>query len=253
MKIVINTPSSHIGKVVTDKLLEAKENVVIISRHPEKVTDFVQRGAQLVEGSIDDLEVLNQALKGADVLFWLTPPNFFSPNFIEWATSIAQNAAKAVMDNGVKRVVLISSVGAQNGLGAGPVGALGVVEKVFKDAVPNVTSIRAGFFMENYLNYIGMIAHGGTIYGPSLEAKKVPMVATYDIGMKASEILLDDHWSGFRTVGVHGTEDLNQLEAADIISEGIGTPVKYVEVTVDQAKEGMINSGMPKAAADLLG
>ena len=61
MKIVINTPAGNVGRVVTDQLLQAKEEVVIISRHPEKVADLVARGASLVEGSIDDPLVLDRA------------------------------------------------------------------------------------------------------------------------------------------------------------------------------------------------
>jgi hypothetical protein len=43
------------------------------------------------------------------------------------------------------------------------------------------------------------------------------------------------------------------LSAAQIISEGIGRPVKYVEVTVDQAKQGMLHAGVPEIMANLLG
>jgi hypothetical protein len=36
-------------------------------------------------------------------------------------------------------------------------------------------------------------------------------------------------------------------------SEGIGRPVKYVEVTIDQAKKGMLDAGLPPFMVDLLG
>jgi uncharacterized protein YbjT (DUF2867 family) len=72
MKVVINTPAGNVGLVVTNQLLQAKEEAVIISRHPENVKHFVARGACLVEGSIDDPLVLDRALKGADILYWAT-------------------------------------------------------------------------------------------------------------------------------------------------------------------------------------
>ncbi|MGH9915256.1 MAG: NmrA family transcriptional regulator, partial [Pyrinomonadaceae bacterium] len=74
-----------------------------------------------------------------------------------------------------------------------------------------------------------------------------------DIAEKAVEALRDAHWSGFRIMGVHGPEDLDHSRAAQIISEGIGRPVKYVEVTVDQAKQGMLEAGMPGFIVDLMG
>src|SRR5258708_2352181 len=155
----------------------------------------------------------------------------YGGDFREWAKQIAQAAAGAVKSNGVKRVVVLSSIGAQHGPGSGPIGALLDVENLFKDAAPDVTILRAGFFMENFLNYVPTIASTGQIFAPLPAEVKVPMVATRDIGKKAADILLDTGWSGFRIVGVHGPEDLDQIQAAQIVGEGIGRPVQYVEVT----------------------
>lgn len=253
MRIVINTPAGHVGRIVADQLLQVEEDIVIISRHPAKVADMVGRGARLEEGSIDDPSVLDRALQGADALFWLTPPAYARPDFIDWASRTAQAAANAVKSNGVKRVVLISSAGAQDGRVAGPIGVLLAVETAFKESALNVTSLRAGFFMENFLNNVGTIAGTGTIFGPFLAAKAIPMVATRDVGEKAAEVLRDMRWSGFRIIGVHGPEDLDQSRAAQIIGEGIGRPVKYIEVSVDQTKQSMLDIGMPRFVVDLLG
>jgi uncharacterized protein YbjT (DUF2867 family) len=252
MRIVVNTPSGNIGHVVTDRLLQANEDVVIISRHPEKVAGFVAGGAHLAEGSIDDPQVLDKALTGADAFFWLTPPNY-QPDFLDWSNQIAKTAADAIKSKGVKRAVVLSSIGAQNGLGSGPIGALLAVENLFKEAAPDVTILRAGFFMENFLNYVPTIAGAGKIFAPLPADVKVPMVATRDIGKKAAEILMDTSWNGFRVTGAHGPKDIDQIQAAQFVSEGIGRPVQYVELTVDQAKQAMIDAGMPDFAASLLG
>lgn len=252
MKIVINTPAGKIGRVVTDRLLGAGNNVTIISRHPDKVADFVARGAKLVEGSIDDTSVLDKAFAGASAVFWLTPFVFDQIDYIAWARRTGQAAAEAVKRHKVQRVVLISSVGAQYDSGVGPIGCLPVIESAFKAAAPNVVSLRAGSFMENFLNNVGMIATTGTIYGAYPMTRKIPIVATRDIAEKAVELLRDTRWSGHQNVGVHGPEDLNQSEVAQLISEGIGRPVKYVEVSIDQAKVGMISAGLPPHVAELM-
>ncbi len=245
MKIVINTPVGNVGRVVTDQLLQAKEEVVIISRHPEKVADLVTRGASLVEGSIDDPLVLDRALNDADALYWANPATL-RPDYDDWSAQTAQTAAEAV-----KRVVVISSWGAQHGPGAGPVGVLLAIETAFKAAAPEVTILRSALFMEDFVsvptvwNQIGMIATKGMIFGPFHPAKKIPMVATRDVGAKAVEVLLDTRWSGFRVIGVHGPEDLDLSSAARSMSEGIERPVKYVQVPLDQVKQSMLEAGMP--------
>jgi uncharacterized protein YbjT (DUF2867 family) len=252
MRFVINTPSGNIGKVVVDRLLQQNEEVILISRNPSKVEDFIKRGAQLVEGSIEDPQVIDRALKGAQGLFWLTPFVARS-DYMEWAPHIAQIAANAVKKNGVERVVIISSAGAQHESGVGPIGVLPAIEESFKESAPNVTSLRAGSFMENFLNNVNMIVKTGTIFGPHPANKKIPMVATHDIGEKAAECLKNTHVGGFRVIGVHGPEDLDHMSAVKIIGEGIGRPVQYVEVSVEQAKQGMLQAGMPEVMVNLLG
>jgi uncharacterized protein YbjT (DUF2867 family) len=250
MKVVINTPAGNVGLVVTNQLLQAKEEAVIISRHPENVKHFVARGACLVEGSIDDPLVLDRALKGADILYWANPGTL-RPDYDEWSVRAARTAADAVKHNGVKRVVVISSWGAQHGPGAGPVGVLLAVEAAFKAAAPDVTILRPALFMEDFVtiptawNQIDAIAATGTIFGPFHPAKKIPIVATRDVGEKAAELLRDTRWSGFRIIGVHGPEDLDLSSAAQIIGEGIGRPVRYVEAPLDRIKQGMLDAGMP--------
>lgn len=250
MSIVVNTPNGNIGRPLVEKLLEAGKQVTLISRSPGKVADLVKRGARLVEGSIDDSAVVASALKGAEALFWLTPAAF-RPDFIEWAQENARVAAQAVRANGVGRVVVLSSMGAQNGPGTGPVGALLGVEEAFKAATPNVTILRPGFFMENLLRDLDALAKAGSIFMPVPPEKRVPMVATADIAAKAAEVLLDAGWKGHRYLGVHGPVDISYGEAAAILSEALGRPVRYVQVTLDDVRKALLDAGMPGFAVDL--
>ena len=253
MRVVVNTPSGKIGSVVTDRLLSAGERVTVISRNPEKVASFVGRGADLVEGSIDDPAVLDRAFSGADAVFWLTPPDYLRPDFLDWAKRTAEAAAGAARRNGLRRAVVVSSAGAQHGPGAGPIGVLRAVEEAFAASLDDVTSLRAGFFMENFLHDVPSIAQSGTIYGPIPAGLRFPVVATRDVGARAAEILGEAPRQGFRTLGAHGPQDLTLTEAAEIIAEGIERPVSYIEVTVAQACDGMRASGFPSLVVELLG
>ncbi|NOK16223.1 NmrA family NAD(P)-binding protein [Corallococcus carmarthensis] len=244
MSIVINTPNGNIGRPLVQKLLKAGRQVTIIARGPDKVADLVKLGAKLVQGSIDEQATLDAALPGAEALFWLTP-SVPRPDFVEWATATGRMAAARVKAHGVKRVVLISSVGAQNGPGSGPVSALKPVEEAFQAAAPNVTSLRAGFFMENLLRDVQGLAKAGALFGPNPETKAFPMVATVDIAAKAAETLTDASWTGHRYVGVHGPKDLTYPEVASILTQVLGQPVKYVRVGLEDLRNGMTGAGMP--------
>ena len=154
----------------------------------------------------------------------------------------------------MQRVVLISSVGAQHESGVGPIACLPAGDRGgVQCRCPQFGLSSRRLVPENFLNHVSSIASSGTIFGPHPAAKKIPMVATRDIATKAVALLRDEHWEGHRIVGVHRPEDLDQIQAARIIGEGLNRPVRYVEVSVDQAKPGMAQAGMPGFIVDLLG
>lgn len=77
------------------------------------------------------------------------------------------------------------------------------------------------------------------------------MIATRDIADAAAEVLLDGSWNGQEVLGLHGPKDLSFDEATSALAEGISRPVRYVEVTPDQAREAMQGMGVGKSAVDL--
>lgn len=250
MRITVNTPSGNIGRALTQALLDARAQVTIISRSPDKVADLVGRGARLVKGEIDDERALDEAFAGADAVFWLNPPAV-RPDLIEWSEATGRKAAAAARRHGVSRAVVLSSLGAQAGHGTGPVSPLLAIEKAFEAAVPNTVALRPGFFMENVLRNLGTLASEGAMYAPVPANVPVAHVATRDIAAMAAQELLDGKWTGHHVRGVHGPADISQDQVAAILTKVLGRPVKYVQVTVDQARQGMLGAGFPEFAANL--
>jgi uncharacterized protein YbjT (DUF2867 family) len=93
MSIVINTPNSNIGRALAVRLLDAGEQITVISRDRKKVEELHRRGARVIEGSFEDPALLAQALEGAEALFWLTPPPA-RPDYYEWAIRCAKQALR---------------------------------------------------------------------------------------------------------------------------------------------------------------
>jgi len=249
--IVINTPTSNIGRALAARLLDAGEHITVLSRDKQKVSELLRRGARIIEGSFEEPALLAQALEGAEALFWLTPPPA-RPDYYAWATKCAKQAAAAAKKAGVRRAVILSSMGAHTGPGTGAVGPAREMENDFEAALPAVVSLRPGIFMENFLLSADMIAKAGQMFLPIPGGKKWPLVATADIAAKAACWLLDRGWSGHHRVGVHGPKDLSAEEAAAIISSVLGQPVKCVETTIDQARGAMRGMGMPGFVVEII-
>lgn len=249
MRIVINTPSGHIGRSLAHRLLDAGAPVTVLSRRPEKIPELIARGARVIEGAIDDERSLAAALDGADRLFWLSPPAF-RPDAGAWLTGVALAAAAAARRAGVRRIVVQSSMGAHTGPGTGPVGSLLAIEDAFRAVAPDVIALRAGFFMENLLHDTATLASDGVIFSPHPTDKPLALVATADIAARAAAYLLDSGWSGHRNVGVHGPVDLSYRAVAQVLSGVLERPIRHVQTTLEEARARMVAGGMPSFVAD---
>src|ERR1700756_5567747 len=108
MSIVINTPTSNVGRALTVRLLDAGESVTVLCRDKKKVDELTRRGARVIEGSFEEPTLLAEALEGAVSLFWLTPPPA-RPDYYDWAVRCAKQAADAARKAGVHRAVVLSS------------------------------------------------------------------------------------------------------------------------------------------------
>lgn len=146
MKIAVTTPTGNIGKVVTDELLKAGAEVTVIARNLEKVQPFVDRGAQVIQGDLQDQSVLNRATQGVDTLFLLLPPDYSSNDFRAYYRRLGQVGAAAIKANAIARTVFLSSTGAHIPSGTGPVAGLYDVERVLEDIATNMTSLRPVYF-----------------------------------------------------------------------------------------------------------
>lgn len=241
--IVVNTPSSTIGRQLSRRILDAGVPLTVIARDPAKVADLAERGARVVIGSIDDAAAIRDAFTGARAVFWLTPPPA-RPDFLEWSHQAAAQAAAIARELGVLAAVVLSSVGAHSGPGIGPVGALLGVEDAWRRALPSVTSLRAGFFFENFLRDVPTITGMGKLFSPAPADKRFPMVATADIAEAAANALLEPT-PGHRELGVHGPEDLTYTEAVAHLSAALGRPVEFVPISLDDLRRHFDQMGLP--------
>lgn len=243
MSILVTTPTGNIGSRVTARLIEERADVAVFARKPEALPAGVRAHATVHPGDLNNTDELAAALEGVKALFFLIPPNMQTDNWRAWQRQIAENAAEAIRRTGVDRVVMLSSIGALRD-NMGPISGLGDAEEILAGVMPNLVRLRAGYFMENFLQFAGSIAQEGAIYHAFPPEKAMPTVATVDIGNVAAALLLDDTWRGDIVQGVHGPTDLSHGEAASIIGEALGEDVRYVQVPVEAVQGQMREMGL---------
>ncbi|MBO0793662.1 MAG: NmrA family NAD(P)-binding protein, partial [Ktedonobacteraceae bacterium] len=73
--IVITTPTGAIGHQVLNHVLKAEAPVRVVVRDPARLATDVRERVEVIQGSTDDVEVVNKAFAGAHVVFWIVPPD----------------------------------------------------------------------------------------------------------------------------------------------------------------------------------
>jgi uncharacterized protein YbjT (DUF2867 family) len=243
--IVISGASGHTGNLITSSLLSKGKKVRVIGRHAEKLKPLTDKGAEAFIGDLSDSSFMNKAYKDASAVYALIPPDPHSTDFKTYQHEIADNHLYAVRLNGVKHVVLLSSIGAHLRKGAGVVDGLGYLEEIFSELDDvNILNLRPSYFMENIFGQIGTIKHMG-ITGSSIKADlRFPVVATADIAAVAAQRLADLNFKGHSVEYVLGPADLSYVDITAIIGKAIGKPdLKYVQFPYDDATKAMVESG----------
>jgi uncharacterized protein YbjT (DUF2867 family) len=237
MKIAIAAASGNIGRRTAEKVVRAGAETILLSRRPEQFADLVAQGAIVKSISSDDASGLIAATENVDALFWLTPPKLDVSSLSDWYTQTAMAGAKAVRENGIERVVNISSIGAGAKPNLGTVSFTGDVEAIFNQTGANIVHLRPGYFMENFLTQVESIRQDNTVSLSYVSDHDIPWISTDDIGDEAAKYLLDDRWAGQWTRNLMGAENLTPLETTAILSQVLDRPIKYVRVTIESLQQ----------------
>lgn len=251
MKITIAGSLGNISKPLAEQLVQAEHDVTVISSNGERKEAIEALGAKAAIGSISDADFLKKAFEGADAVYTMVPPIITERNILKNAVEAGKAYAAAIKDTGVKRVVMLSSMGADHASGNGPIAALHDIEQVFSqlDGV-GVTFLRPGFFFVNFIQDIPMIKGMGIMGSNYPGDTELPLVHPKDIAAAAAEELQKPS-TGTHVRYVAG--DVRTFnDVASVLGASIGKPnLKWVEFTDEQANEGMVKGGLPEEMAAL--
>ena len=249
--IVITTPAGHIGGQVLENLLDSGEQLRLVARDPSVIPAETRQRVEVIEGSHGDPAVVDKAFDGADAVFWLTPPDPRADSIDAAYVGFTRPAAEAFSRHGVGRVVAVSALGRGTpwAAHAGYATASLAMDDLIAGTGVAYRALVNPSFMDNLAGQAGAIRNQGMFFSPIDGDRKLPAVATRDIAAAASRLLLDDSWSGTGEVPLLGPEDLSFNDMAGIISEVLGTQVRFQQITFDAYKDRFVGFGMSDAMA----
>ena len=246
MKIIVTGSLGHIGKPLTEILIEKGFDVAVISSSQARKNEIEEIGAKAMIGSVEDADFLSKAFAGADAVFAMNPPNYEKQDQVKYYTEIAENYARAIEANKIGRVVYLSSYGAHLEKETGYILGSHFAEEILgKLAGTHITYLRAGYFYYNLFGYTEMIRQQGEIatnYGGN---DFVPLVSPKDIARAAAEEL--EKQDNFKKVRYVVSDEKTAQEIAAVLGTAIGKPeLKWKTLTDQQMAEGMRHRHIPE-------
>ncbi|TDW99117.1 NmrA family NAD(P)-binding protein [Dinghuibacter silviterrae] len=258
MKITVTGSLGNISQPLTKTLVQQGHQVTVISSKQDKQKDIEALGATAAIGSVEDVRFLTAAFTGADAVYLMNPPNFAEPDPIAYYRRVAGNYALAIRQTGVRRVVYLSSYGADLDKGTGIILGSHHAENILKD-IPGITLtlVRPTYFYYNLYVFLQKIKTDGVIranYGED----KVVMVSPKDIAaavaeeiVSAAEKFVPQH--GKSNVRYVASDEATGQEIASILGAAIGKPdLKWEVVSDEQMHKNYVANGLPKNTADHL-
>jgi uncharacterized protein YbjT (DUF2867 family) len=197
-------------------------------------------GAQLVRGDFDDPTTLRPALDGAAAVFGV-PPVVFGPAGTDRELEVTRGRAliDAAVAVGIEQVVF-STVASTSTAWSGWAGKV-VIEQYLHDHVARPTVLRPVRFMTNYLGSVvtgvdGLLggAAGGVhrhLFSPH---EPMQVIAIEDIAEFAALAFAEPARFAGRTLELAGDQP-TPVEAAAAITEATGIPIRYEQLTDDEA------------------
>ncbi|MBQ1088444.1 NAD(P)H-binding protein [Streptomyces sp. B93] len=228
--IVVTGATGNVGRPLVRTLAAAGAPVTATSRG---VLDAdLPDGVRRLPADLTDVESLRPVLDGAAALFLQNG----GPSAHLLDAPGVLGAAKAA---GVERVVLLSS----QGVTTRPESAShGGVARAIEDAVRQSglewTVLRPGGFASNAFAWAGSVRAERTVAAPFADTG-LPVIDPDDIAGVAAAALREDGHAG-RSYELTGPALVTPREQAAALGDALGEPVRFVELTREQAREAML-------------
>ncbi|WP_280444747.1 NAD(P)H-binding protein [Nocardia brasiliensis] len=251
---VVTGATGRTGRVVVEELLRADHAVRAIGRSHERLAPLEAVGAQAFVADPTDPTALADAFDGAAGVYVMIQPNYIpdSPDFLAHQRSIVDAMTAALAGAGVRRVVTLSSWGADKSAGTGPVAGLHYLERQIDTLDAIVTHLRAGYFMENLLGQVETIRSAGVICAPFDPDVAMPFISTADIGMTAAHSLRTPT-SASEILELHGERDLSMAEVTEVIGQIAARPqLRYVHQSIEEFAAAQRHAGVSPNVTGLM-
>mgnify|MGYP000112018546 CR=1 FL=1 len=240
--VLVTAAAGTTGSALVRQLSDHDVTVRAAVHSRDSAGDVTDAADDVVEIDMTDPGTLPPAFDGVDRAYLLTP-------LLPDQVPVVENLVDAAVAADVAHIVRHSVIG--TGV-ADPPHSLAAnhsaAEKVVAEAGVASTFIRPTAYMQNLLNDAESVREQGAIYNPLGEP--VAYVDVRDVAAVATTVLTSEGHAG-ETYPVTGPEALTYAEIASALSNELGREVEHIQVGMDDARESMLDIGVPEPLVDM--
>lgn len=247
-KIIVTGASGQFGNAAARMLLDRvpPEDLVLLSRTPEKLAEFAEAGAQVRRADFDDPASLRPAMEGGERMLLISTVRVGSR--VEQHT----NAVEAAAAKGVRHVVYTSI------LGCGAPGNPSVeqfdhlaTERMIERSGLAWTHLRDSLYAEAVATAMAIPALTAGRKPENAGQGRVPIVSRDDCVATAVGVLTQDGHAN-KAYDVTGPELWTLPDAMALVSRMAGKPIE-IEPVDDEGMYAYFDSlGVPRKASDVI-
>jgi uncharacterized protein YbjT (DUF2867 family) len=236
--ILITDPTGTIGNSVVKQLASSGQNIIRVAVDAKDKVDKLKHAHEIVNIDYTRPETISNALNNVDRLFLRIPP---SVEMVDSSSSFIEEAKK----NGVKFIVKLSTMGADLKPGYTSGRLHRQVEKIIEESGIPFAFLRPNSFMQNFITRSSQtIKSQNAFYLPAGDGK-VSFVDARDVAAVAVEVLTKNRSQHVNKVyNITGSEALSHSQVAEILSKEIGRKISYVDISEEDARNGMKKMGI---------
>lgn len=250
MKFVLTGSLGHIGLPLTKRLVADGHEVVVISSSEKRIPAIEKLGATAKVGNMLDEKFLTQALTGAAGAYLMTSfAHAADLGTLEQISKIVGGTyARAVKRSGVKNIVNLSSVGADQGPEVGTLHMYQNIEQMLNEVDDiSLTHIRPTSMYYNLFGHIASIKQSGAIYENYSGDVFNSYVSPDDIAPVIADRLENPEFG--TNVEYVASDEKTGNQLVEILGDVIGKKIEWVQISDSQKLQGLTNSGIPETLA----
>lgn len=227
MNIILGA-SGQVGSSVVEHLIGKDEPVRAVIRDKEKAEHLEKKGIEVRIADYFNEKALSEAVQGGDLIFLLTPETGESKDILGDTKRLLENYRSAIESSQIKKVIGLSSIGAQHASGTGNLQMSYMLEHAFTGLPVQQIFVRPSYYYSNWLPHLPTVKDQGILPTFFPTDLKITMVSPMDVAEFIAEVMINNV-EGSQIYELEGPA-YSSIDVANTFEEILDRPVQAQQI-----------------------